>query len=152
MFFNKAIESILKNCKEPFTKDLVLKNHFEFKYGEVRKRNYLWDIYSDLGIISRNGDHKFYAIRHKKNCPVKKCGNPQCYELIRKPIGFKTDEGRINNDIVELAEDIDLDKCLESGLEAYLEEYNAGVPSFLKTDLNSLMMAVNYLKHKRKDD
>lgn len=152
MFFNKVIELILTNCDKPFAEDGRLKPHFKFNGGRNKRKHYLQTVFSALDLIKTSQEERFYAIRHKKSCPLENCANPQCYELIKRPLIFNSSSGKVNADIVELAEEIDYDRCMDVGPEVYLEEYNSGVPSFLKIDLGSLKTALTYIKHKRKDN
>lgn len=92
---------------------------------------------------------KNQAFRLKKlpRCQFDNCVSPQCYELILKdkiPGSMLSKE-----DIIEIAEEMDLNKIETIGPMAYLEEYNKLQPDFLKLSPSDFRVVYAYMKGNR---
>lgn len=122
------------------------KEHWVYDEGCSRTRlKVVKSIFAYLGQSLQ--DSKYISIRKKKTCKVEKCVCPDCYTFIKKGNVTKGNGCRLGEqDLEELCEEINVDRCEEIGLDKYLDEFNEQQPSFLKIGMEELKAAIFYLK------
>jgi hypothetical protein len=110
------------------------------KRGEIVKKifYYLGHEVQELG---------YYSIRKKKCCKYPTCVCPDCYTIIKKANLRKTPACKLaGQDLEELCEELNVDRCNEIGLDMYLQEFNETQPEFLRIGLDELKAGLFYLQ------
>lgn len=111
----------------------------------VKPRDILLSFVRALGIAPSGA----FVIRRRRSCSNERCVCPDCYNLTFKT-RLKLDPKNTTlsrEEIAELAEDIDYERCIRVGEKTYLSEFNDGVPEFLKITARQLHDAVVYHKN-----
>lgn len=119
-------------------------------WGARKKRSMLLEICHKLGINSIALDY-FYPKR-LSYCHNKRCLNPACFTLSRKT-KVKGESGGSTlsqQDIEELAEQIDLTEWTRMGTRNYLEQFNMFLPPFLRITERTLEKAIEWKKRSEK--
>ena len=142
MFDIREYHKILKNYQIEETDGHLL-------LPEVKSINIKCNIIQNLREALGEHRAKNQAFRLKKlpRCQFNNCVSPQCYELILKdkiPGSMLSKE-----DIIEIAEEMDLNKIERIGPIQYLEEYNRLQPGFLKLSPSDFRVVYAYMKGNR---
>lgn len=88
-----------------------------------------------------------FRLYKKVNCINSLCVSPQCYEF-RVCIKSKT-SNLCKEDVIEIANDMNLDRLLEIGDKEYFKEYNEFLPEILKLSPEDYKIVIAYLKGKQ---
>lgn len=92
-------------------------------------------------------DASLFELQKNKACPYENCVNPACFDLKVKRNEKKSIMTKFTKeDLIEVAESVDLEELKRVGVNAYLEIFNADLPDILKITKRQLLQAVNYLE------
>lgn len=87
-----------------------------------------------------------FFLQKRTTCRFDNCVAPCCYDFkLKHNLG---DTLLSKEDIKEIAEEIDIERIKEIGLEKYLEEYNRGQVELLKISMDELKLVYEYAKGK----
>lgn len=100
------------------------------------------ELYTSLGELK--AENKNFRLQKVGNCQFKNCVSPQCYKFILKPA--LSNSMLSKEDIIEIAEDMDLSRIEEIGPIAYLKEYNLTQPDILKVSEADFRTVYAYMK------
>lgn len=100
------------------------------------------ELYTSLGEL--RAENKNFKMQKLGTCPFKNCVSPQCYRFILKPSLINSILSR--EDVMDIAEDMDLDRIEEIGPIAYLKEYNLTQPDILKVSEADFRTVYAYMK------
>lgn len=109
-----------------------------------RKYKIVKDLYSSLGDARVDGN---FRLLKGVSCKNKLCVSPQCYTF-RLYLTSKT-SNLSQDDVVEIANDMDLNRLYAIGEKAYFEEYNSILPDILKLTIEDYKIVIAYLKGKQ---
>lgn len=134
------------NNIEFLEKDGSFKSHWLCKTPNARKRTrVVREIFSYLGHEIQ--DLRYYSVRKKKTCTIPNCVCPDCYRIIKKSNLKKSNDCKLSgDDLEELCDELNVDRCNEIGLDKYLQEFNETQPEFLRIGLEELKAALYYLQ------
>lgn len=114
------------------------------KAPKYRIRDITRRLFAILGDVrAENSD---YRLVKSATCQFSNCVSPQCYRFDLKPSLNKSMLSK--EDIIEVAEDMDLKRIEEIGAVAYLKEYNATQPDILKISEKDFRTIYAYMKGK----
>lgn len=116
---------------------LLLKNARKQKSTEIVRKLFL-----ALGDL--RAENKNFSLRKTQICQFSNCVSPQCYRFNLKPTFEHSILSR--EDVMEIAEDMDLFRIEEIGPVAYLKEYNATQPDILKISEQDFRTIYAYMK------
>lgn len=92
-------------------------------------------------------DAGLFELQKNKACPYENCVNPACFDLKVKRNEKKSIMTKFTKeDLIEVAESVDLEELKRVGVNAYLEIFNADLPDILKITKRQLLQAINYLE------
>jgi len=100
------------------------------------------ELFVSLGELK--AENKNFKLQKIGNCQFKNCVSPQCHKFILKPTLINSMLSR--EDIIEIAEDMDLSRIEEIGPIAYLKEYNLTQPDILKVSEADFRTVYAYMK------
>ena len=129
-----------------------IKNHWlcPENWGKKKRKSMVLDICRLLG-VSRWTLTYFYPKR-LSCCREDRCMNPACFALAKKTKtrgkGFV--DSMSQQDIEELAEELDMSEWRRLGTKDYLEQYNMGLPPFLRVSERNFEKAIEWLKGSQK--
>lgn len=109
------------------------------------EKQYLRVLKHVFDILKLDVDKELMRFKKKDSCPSNRCVCPNCFNII--PINRRKNIKNFDftkEDIIELAEDIDLDEMNRIGKLKYFEEFNADQPEILRVTLHQFNQAVFY--------
>lgn len=126
----------------------AVKNHWlcPEHWGKKKRKTIILDICSLLG-MSKWTLAYFYP-KKLTCCHEERCVNPACFALAKKTKarGKGFGDSMSQQDVEELAEELDMEEWRRIGTKAYLEQYNMGLPPFLRVSERNFEKAIEWLK------
>ena len=124
-------------------KTCLPKDHWVCPNGctNYRKKRLIEKIYMMLGVGPLRMN--YYYPKKRPSCEHEWCVNPKCYSLAEKRGGKGN---RVDQDLVELAEELDLAEWKRLGTEAYFEQFNEQQPPCFRVDENTFRKALDWKK------
>ena len=101
-----------------------------------------------LSLGELRADNSNFRLVKSPSCMFKNCVSPQCYYFKLK----LTAENSLlsKEDIIDIANEMDLDRIEELGVDAYLKEYNESLPDILKLSKADFRTIYAYMKGNQK--
>ncbi len=130
-----------------FNKKNELSRHWIYQNcNSIERNKFVRELLSCLDVQSVRYDGSCL----KKKCNIDRCVNPDCYEVC-----FRKKDSISNSfsyeDMLDLAEMIDLEKICQIGEKKYLEIFNNEQPDFLKITMKDLKKTIEFVKMKEKE-
>lgn len=131
-----------RNNVDWITKKGIIKKHWIVP----PEKQYLRTLRKVFRLLYGDVDQSLMRFKKKalSDCSSNRCVCPTCFNITpinkRKLTNFEFTK----EDIIELAEDIDLDEMKRIGKLRYFEEFNAEQPEVLKVTLHQFNQAVYY--------
>ena len=108
--------------------------------------------YISLGVVRKAKSILSFVEKNKNTfCSDPKCVHPDCHKIsLRKSKGKENVmvDNMTVEDIIEIAEEIDIDEFYNLGAKVYLKTFNETQPDFLKINEKQLLAAVKYVESK----
>lgn len=116
---------------------LLLPDDFKGSSSKIVK-----DLFTCLGDIRAEND--MFRLCKLSKCKFTNCVSPQCYDLRLK----NSDKNSLltKEDIIQIAEEMDLDEIEELGSTEYLKRYNENLPDILKVSNKDFRVIYAYMK------
>lgn len=148
----KDLFKILRDYNVTYTDGEGLLNHWTIEVEDRKLRQrILRDIFICLG--HNEVRYKYYFVEKNKNtfCSDPKCVHPDCHKIsLRKSKGKENVmvDNMTVEDIIEIAEEIDIEEFYNLGAKVYLKTFNETQPDFLKINEKQLLAAVKHVESK----
>lgn len=120
----------------------------DLELPQKRKLKIVRDIFSCLGDL-RASDKNFKLMKKNHSCPFSNCVSPQCFKFV---VSIKNYSMLDEEDVIEIARTMDLERIEMMGAKKYLEEYNKTQPDIFKISQNDFKIILSYMKGKMYDD
>lgn len=116
--------------------------HLIIKADNKLKAKVARELMSALGDLRAGND--MFRLRKSPRCSCEDCVSPQCYDFTLKSEYKKS--LLTKEDIIEIANDMDLNEIEEMGATEYLKKYNESLPEILRVSENDFRTIYAYMK------
>lgn len=117
-----------------------------------RKAEILRNVFSYLGKSEVRYSHYVIKRNRKVYCGNTNCIHPDCHKIVFTGVEIKNDtfeEVFTEEDVMDYAQEINLDDYYRMGKKLFLEKFNETQPEFLKINEKKLDIIINYMEDNR---